>query len=131
MPVLNSWPHTLGTYPLPALAGAEFTASGLQLAPTIPASEGSFTVFTPLVSLARQGGEGCAYAGHWAPNATAVAGGAVSLRLVLPPADLAQCATVAVNGGAPAPVSVQGGAVVVQAMLQPVQGVPMLTWSTA
>ena len=66
-----------------------------------------------------------------APAPPALAGARASVRLVLPQADLAQCATAAVNGGAPAPVLVQGGAVLIEAPLAEVDGVPMLVWSTA
>jgi hypothetical protein len=127
VPVLNSWAHTLGAFPLPALVGAEWGAAGLTVRPPAFAApgDGEYTVFTPLVSASRGGGGGaCALAGHWAPALPA--GARVRVRVQLAPADAARCTRLSVNGGPPAPAPIAGGVVTVDAQLA---GEPaLLTW---
>ena len=127
-PILNSWPHTLGTYALPALVGAEWDAAGLSLRPPAFAApaDAEYTVFTPLVSAARARGNAsaCTLAGHWAPNGAA--GDAVSIRVHLAPADAARCSRVAVNGGAWAPAAVVNGSVTIAAALA--GDPPLIMW---
>ena len=56
---------------------------------------------------------GCAYGGHWA--AYVPVGATLQVRVVLPAAEAARCATVAVNGGPSQPVVVApDGSVVVE-----------------
>ena len=131
MPVVNAWPHTLGAYPLPALAGAQWSARGLDLSPPAfaAAADAEYTIFTPLVSAARAPGNAsrCALAGHWAPVARA--GEALSVRVRLAAADAARCSLVAVNGGAFQPARVVDGAVAIDAA--PAGVPPVLTWEIA
>jgi hypothetical protein len=119
LPVLNSWTHTLGAYPLPALVGAEWDAAGLLLRPPAFAAPGDaeYTVFTPLVSASRGPGNetACALAGHWAPNLPA--GARVRVRVLLAPQDAARCTRVAVNGDAPAPARPVNGVITIDAAL--------------
>lgn len=130
-PIMNSWPHTLGTYTLPALVGAEWDAAGLSLRPPAFASPGddAYTVFTPLLSVSRAPGSAtaCALAGHWAP--VGVVGDSASIRLTLASADAARCSRVAVNGGAWVAAAVVNGSVVVDAALagEP----PLVAWELA
>lgn len=127
-PILNSWPHTLGTYTLPALVGAEWDVGGLSVRPPVFVSPGDneFTVFTPLVSVTRAPGNAtaCTLAGHWAPNGAA--GDGATIRVYLAPADAARCSRVAVNGGVWAPAVLVNGSVLINAVLagEP----PLVAW---
>lgn len=102
-PVGNVWTHTLGTYPLPALVGAEWDAHGLTLRPPL-LPEDEYALFTPLVSLSHWGGaDTCAFAGHWAPALPS--GALLTIRIDLGNATRAHaCTTLAVNGQPPHPV---------------------------
>lgn len=98
-PILNMWSHTLGTYSLPSLVGAQWTVDGMSLAPTLT-TEDTYTVWTPLMSVARagsgQGAASCAYSGHWAPYQSVGTPACITVQLL--PADLALCNSLSVNG---------------------------------
>jgi hypothetical protein len=127
-PILNMWPHTLGTYALPALFGAEWGAAELAVRPPAFAAPGDaeYTIFTPLVSASRAAGNAtaCALAGHYAPNGAA--GDGARVRVYLAAADAARCSRVAVNGGAWAPVAVVNGSVLVDGAIAGAP--PLLSW---
>jgi len=127
-PVLNLWSHTLGTYTLPSLIGAEWTYSGLIIRPPAYASSADeeYTIFTPLVSASRAAGNesNCELAGHWAPNLEE--GTVVHLEVHLALADL-RCSLVSVNGGDFQKANINDGVVTIDA---PLYGdPPVLTWA--
>jgi hypothetical protein len=134
-PILNMWPHTLGTYALPALFGAEWggaqwggAEADLALRPPAyaAAADAEYTIFTPLVSASRAAGNAtaCELAGHWAPDGAA--GDGVRVRVYLAAADAARCSQVAVNGGAWAPAAVVNGSVLIDGVLDGVP--PVFSW---
>jgi len=124
-PILNAWPHTLGTYTLPALMGTEWDAQGLLVRPALSQTE--YTIFTPLVSLSHWGGSpGCKYAGAWAP--ALLEGASVMVRVALSAEDKAECRGLLVNGRTATLVWGSGGELIINATLQGVGGVPLLSW---
>jgi len=125
-PILNAWPHTLGTFTIPALFGAEWDAEGLLLRPGLTVEE-EYTFFTPLVSLSHWGGRGsCSFAGAWAPALPAES--PVVVRVALRSDDKAACTGLVVNGLPAALVWGSEGEVVIKGSLQAVEGVPLLAW---
>jgi hypothetical protein len=128
-PILNMWAHTLGTYPLPALIGAEWTVSGLIVRPPAYTSseDEEYTIFTPLVSASRAAGNesSCKLAGHWAPNLKE--GSIVQVRVQLAAVDSVRCSLVSINGGEYQKANIIDGIVTIDAGVfgEP----PVLTWA--
>ena len=131
MPIGNAWTHTLGTYPLPALVGAEWNTVGLTLRPPI-LPEDEYMLFTPLVSLSSHGGgaSACAFAGHWAPALPL--GAPLAIRVDLGNATRARaCSTVSINGGPPRAVvydPTDAAVVLIEGATAEVAGVPLFSW---